>query len=206
MLIYKNLIRMVSYVFVLFLAACATPRPDNVNDVCDIFKQYPSWYWATKDVATHWRVPIQVQMAIMYQESRFSAVARPPRTKLLWIIPWKRASTSYGYTQALESTWARYQRDTGKHWASRDSFTDATDFIGWYGYGAYKKAGINRSDAYRLYLAYHEGVGGYNRGTYRSKPWLIGVAKKVARQSSRYQRQLKQCEGQLQRKAWYRFW
>jgi hypothetical protein len=194
------------YTLFLMLVGCATPRPYNVNNVCDIFKQYPSWYWATKDVATRWRVPISVQMAIMHQESRFSAIAKPPRTKLLWVIPWKRPSTSYGYTQALESTWKNYKKSAGKYYVSRDNFTDAADFVGWYGYMAYKKAGISRSDPYRLYLAYHEGIGGYLRKTYRKKPWLMGVARKVERQSRQYQNQLNRCHKSLERKPWYRFW
>ena len=188
------------------LYGCATPRPDNVDNICEIFKQYPKWYWATQDVATRWKVPISVQMAIMHQESRFSAVAKPPRTKLLWIIPWKRPSTAYGYTQALDMTWKHYKRDSGKYFVSRDDFSDAADFVGWYGYQAYKKAGIKRSDAYALYLAYHEGIGGYQRGSYRSKAWLIKVARKVAKKASLYQSQLNRCKTDLNRKPWWRFW
>lgn len=188
------------------LAGCTKPQPDNVNDICSIFRQYPKWYWATKDVQARWRVPITVQMAIMYQESRFSAIAKPPRTKLLWIIPWKRPSTAYGYTQALDQTWAHYKKDAGKYFVNRDDFSDGTDFIGWYGYQAYKKAGIKRTDAYNLYLAYHEGIGGYQRKTYRSKPWLMKVARKVERQNKRYQSQLSRCAKSLEKKPWWRIW
>lgn len=194
------------YTVVLGLVGCATPRPDDVNNICSIFKQYPKWYWATKDVQARWRVPIEVQMAIMHQESRFLAIAKPPRTKLLWIIPWKRPSTAYGYTQALDMTWAHYKEDAGKVFVSRDDFADAADFVGWYGYRAYKKAGISRNNAYQLYLAYHEGIGGYQRKTYRSKPWLVNVAKKVARKAAAYKRQLASCQSRLTSKPWWRFW
>lgn len=206
----KQIKSILCYVLFLILTACATtPRPNNVNNVCHIFKQYPDWYWASKDVQTRWGVPIAVQMAIMHQESRFGARAKPPRTKLLWVIPWKRPSTAYGYTQALDSTWEHYKKSAHKRWVDRDDFKDATGFVGWYGYTAYKKAGIDRRDAYRLYLAYHEGIGGYRRKTYLKKPWLIGVARKVKRQSIRYQTQLNGCERRLARKPWYRwlfFW
>lgn len=199
-------IRILGCVMVAALSGCATPPPDNVNNVCEIFSQYPKWYWATKDVETQWRVPVNVQMAIMHQESRFQAVARPPRTKLLWIIPWKRPSSAYGYTQALESTWRHYKKDAGKYFVARDNFADAADFVGWYTYKAYKKAGIPRNDAYAQYLAYHEGVGGYLRKTYLSKPWLVNVARKVKRQSGRYKTQLASCEHSLTRKPWYQIW
>jgi hypothetical protein len=36
--------------------------------------------------------------------------------------------------------------------------------------------GISRRDAYRQYLAYHEGQGGYKHRTYEKKPWLIKVS------------------------------
>lgn len=194
------------YVCFFILTSCAAPRPDNVNDVCDIFKQYPKWYWATEDVSVRWRVPIEIQMAIIHQESRFHSMAKPPRTKLLWVIPWKRPSSSYGYTQALDSTWRLYKKSTGNYFASRDRFSDAVDFIGWYAYKAYKRAHISRNDPYRLYLAYHEGIGGYIKGTYRHKYWLQAVSRKVARQSARYKNQLAVCRGRLGKKPWWRIW
>lgn len=196
---------MVCFTFFL-LASCATPRPDNVNDVCQIFKQYPKWYWAAQDVSVRWKVPIDIQMAIIHQESRFHAIAKPPRTKLLWVIPWKRPSSSYGYTQALDQTWHEYKDATGNYFASRDRFNSAVDFIGWYAYEAHKRAHISRRDPYRLYLAYHEGIGGYIKGTYRNKYWLQSVARKVQRQASRYRNQLAVCEKSLREKPWWRVW
>ncbi|MDX1838235.1 hypothetical protein DIZ81_10525 [Legionella taurinensis] len=180
---------------VLVLAGCATRQPSDVNNVCNIFKQYPGWYRASKDVERRWRVPVPVQMAIIHQESKFDAKATPPRGKLLWVIPWKRPSSAYGYTQALRSTWALYKKsqDGGNFWASRDSFTDGVDFIGWYANQANRRAHIPRYDAYNLYLAYHEGVGGYQRKTYLKKPWLIQVARKVKTRAQIYQAQLSRC-------------
>ena len=49
-----------------------------------------------------------------------------------------------------------------------------------------KELGISKQDAFRLYLAYHEGHGGYRKQSYRSKDWLIDVARKVDRQAQRY--------------------
>lgn len=205
---YNNkVIQLMTYIFIgLWLASCAQPRPENVNNICEIFKQYPKWYWAVEDVQTRWGVPIAVQMAIMHQESRFSARAKPPRTKLLWVIPWKRPSTSYGYTQALSSTWEHYKKATGKNFASRSNFSDAADFVGWYAYTAHRKLGIPLNDAYALYLSYHEGMGGYQRKTYLAKGWLINVAKKVKRRASQFNVQLRQCQQSLKSKPWYRFW
>jgi hypothetical protein len=138
-------------------------------------------------------------MAIMHQESRFRAKAKPPRRVFLGFIPGPRPSDAYGYSQAKASTWEWYQKSTGDRGADRDDFADAITFIGWYNYQSYKRNGIPRSDTYRLYLAYHEGHGGYGRGSYRNKDWLQTVAGKVERQAQSYRQQLAGCEKELQR-------
>lgn len=186
----------------LFMSGCVKKPPSNTENICKIFKQYPSWYKDTKATQKRWGIPIWVQMAIMHQESRFNAKALPARKKLLWVIPWKRPSTAYGYTQALKSTWENYKKKQGSMFASRTDFGDAVDFIGWYSHQARKRAGISLYNAEQLYLAYHEGVGGFQRKTYLKKPWLISVAKKVERRAQMYHRQLGSCEKSLNR-HWY---
>ncbi|MDI9819719.1 MULTISPECIES: hypothetical protein [unclassified Legionella] len=188
------------------LVSCVSRPPADVNNICHIFRQYPKWYRDALDVERRWKVPVAVQMAIIHQESKFNGRARPPRTKLLWVIPWTRPSTAYGYTQALRSTWALYKRSNGGGgmWATRDDFGDAVDFVGWYANQANQRAGISRSDAYQLYLAYHEGIGGYERKTYLKKPWLIQVAQKVKARSGIFQAQLNQCKGMLSHRSWFK--
>lgn len=203
----KSIIRILLPLSLVLLSACSTvpPPPKNSHDICYIFRQYPSWYWSTQQTEKKWRVPIEVQMAIIHQESRFDGDAKPAREKLLGIIPWKRPSTSYGYTQALKTTWQTYQQSENRG-GDRDDFDDATDFIGWYAQQAHQRVGIAKTDPYRLYLAYHEGIGGYSRKTYLNKTWLINVARKVKRQSIRYREQLNRCQHTLQSKPWYRLW
>ena len=134
-----------------------------------------------------------VQMAIVHQESKFDAHAKPARRKLFWVIPWMRPSTAYGYAQALNSTWELYKHTNGSIFTSRTDFAAGLDFIGWYANLANKRAGIPRTNPYLLYLAYHEGIGGYQRKTYLEKPWLIQVAHKVSAKSQLYSMQLKAC-------------
>lgn len=190
----RKLIVKLSLVSLIFLAGCMPPPPPhNVDNICHIFKEYPSWYSSTQKAAKRWGVPIPVQMAIIHQESRFQAQAKPPRQKILWVIPWNRPSTAYGYSQALDSTWDIYKSSRGWLFSSRESFDDAVDFIGWYANQAYRRAGIPRNDAYSIYLAYHDGVTGFQRKTYLSKPWLIQVARKVERKAKIYQWQLNSC-------------
>jgi hypothetical protein len=185
-----------------FLAGCVSQPPSDINNVCHMFQQYPKWYHASLDVQRRWHVPVAVQMAIIHQESKFEARAKPPRTKLLWVIPWKRPSTAYGYSQALNGTWAAYKRSNGGLLTSRNDFTDGVDFIGWYANQAYRQARIPRNDAYALYLAYHEGIGGYQRKTYLKKNWLIHVAHKVNTRAHLYQSQLLSCRRSHAAEPW----
>lgn len=189
------------------LTGCMTsPRPHHVENICTIFKEYPQWYVDTQKSSRRWGIPASVQMAILYQESSFDAEARPPKRKILWFIPWKRPTSAYGYSQALDGTWAEYKRSTHRYLVKRNSFADATDFVGWYSEQAHRYAGISKYDAYGLYLAYHEGWTGYTRGTYRQKPWLMTVAQKVKYRSMTYQQQLNTCQASLEKqKKWYQW-
>ncbi|MDF2867101.1 MAG: hypothetical protein K0S11_571 [Gammaproteobacteria bacterium] len=182
-------------IFVLALAGCVSvpPQPKNINNACHIFSQYPRWYRNAKKVERRWGVPVSTQLAIMHQESSFIGRAKPSRQRLLWVVPWERPSSSYGYAQALHSTWKDYQRDTGNHSADRDSFDDSADFIGWYLRKINLQTGIPLNNVYALYLAYHDGPRGYLQGTYRRKAWLINVAKRVQSRTREYENQLKYC-------------
>ena len=194
-----------AHILVLSLAGCTARAPSNLDNSCAIFDEKRSWYRATSRSQKRWGVPIHVQLAIIHQESRFQADAKPPRRKILWIIPGPRPSTAEGYTQALDITWDEYRKLTGNRGADRDDFDDSVDFIGWYGDRSTRRAGISRSDAYRQYLAYHEGAGGYLRGTYKNKGWLVRVAAKVRDRADRYRRQLTTCEDRFKAR-WWQFW
>ena len=190
----------------LMIVGCATSPPQQVGNVCDIFREKSGWHSDAKESRARWGVPISVSMAFMYQESRFIATAKPPRKKIFGVIPGPRPSDSYGYSQAKESTWDWYQRSTGNYGADRDNFGDAIDFIGWYNNVSHKELGISKQDAFRLYLAYHEGHGGYRRQSYRSKDWLIDVARKVYRQAQQYNSQLQECGEELEPRGWFDWW
>ena len=53
--------------------------------------------------------------------------------------------------------------------------------------------GVPFNDAYDQYLSYHEGWTGYRRGTYKSKPWLMRVARIVQARASRFAAQYRYC-------------
>jgi hypothetical protein len=152
-----------------------------------------TWRDAVLASAIRWGAPPEVQMAIIWQESRFRAEARPPKRYALGFIPRGRASSAYGYTQAIDSTWDWYRRETGNSGADRDDFNDAADFVGWYMAKTLVSNGVLMHDAFRHYLAYHEGHVGYRRGDWQGKGWLQTTATRVADQAVRYRGQLHGC-------------
>ena len=115
----------------LMMAGCATSPPEQVDNVCDIFREKSGWYSDAKESRARWGVPISVSMAFMYQESRFVATAKPPRKKIFGVIPGPRPSDSYGYSQAKESTWDWYQRSTGNYGADPGSHQISFCVVAW---------------------------------------------------------------------------
>jgi len=180
------------------LAACATP-PKTVRNACEIFEETGGWYKATRKAEKRWGLPKATQLAIIRAESGFDDDAKPARGRFLFIFPGKRPSSAYGYSQATDGTWDLYKRSTGNSGADRDDFDDAADFVSWYGRQSNRRAGVPMSDPYRQYLAYHEGWGGYSRGSYRGNGALQAKARRVAAASATYQSQLNRCEKRLRR-------
>ncbi|MFW5661571.1 MAG: hypothetical protein ACOC05_09310 [Oceanicaulis sp.] len=183
---------------------CATPPPDQVHDACLILEDNRAWWRDLKRVERRYGVSPGVQLAFLKRESSFRHDARPARQRLLGIVPWTRPSSAYGYAQALDSTWDWYREEAGRRGADRDDFGDAVDFIGWYNSMSHRLAGVPTHDPYNLYLAYHEGQGGFTRGTWRSKAWLHRAAREVEADARRYDAQIDRCERRLDR-GWLPF-
>ena len=187
-------------------SGCTTTSayPDNPTNACDMFEDQAGWWRAVKRAERRWGAPPELVLAIIRQESGFDNDARPDRTRLLWVIPWRRPSSAHGYAQALTSTWEEYEREAGDRGLDRDEFSDAADFVAWYAGKSHRELGLPWSNARGHYLAYHEGRGGYRRGTYRGKTWLINVANRVQGYRDTYAAQLSRCEGRLNR-GWLPF-
>lgn len=189
----------------LVLTGCATPPPKSPDNICSIFRQYDDWYEDAVDMEDEWGTPIHIAMAFVKQESSYVHDAVPPRDYVLWVIPWGRVSSAYGYAQAQDPAWSDYQKAT-RNGGSRTDFGDAMQFIGWYTSETQKQLGISKWDAYNQYLAYHEGRGGFKRGTYKSKPKVMQVARKVERQAQTYGGQLRSCREELEdNRSWWPF-
>ena len=177
----------------LVLAGCAsTTPPSRPDNLCGIFREKRSWYRHAKASERKWGTPVQVQMAIMFQESSYRHNVRPPRPYFLF-IPLPRKSSAYGYAQAQDGVWGEYKEAAGSVFSSRSSFKDSIDFIGWYTHRARQINGTSLWAADQLYLNYHEGWYGYGRGSYKNKRWLLNTARQVKSRASTYGEQLRRC-------------
>jgi hypothetical protein len=168
-------------------------KPQTPHNLCGIYAQYGPWQRSANASQQAWDIHSSISMAFIQHESGYSATARPPRKRILGVFPGDHLSSAYGYPQAINGTWTLYQQLTGYHSAKRTNFHDAIDFVGWYNARSVRLNNIDRNDAYHLYLAYHEGNGGFAKKSYLAKPWLLTVAKKVSAQASRYRSQLQFC-------------
>ncbi|ABS78238.1 hypothetical protein CbuD7D7780_11175 [Coxiella burnetii] len=205
--VMKKILILLLLISLLFLDGCHSKSPpQNLQNVCEIFQQYPEWFWAAKTTRHRFGIPISVQMAIIYQESHFNSHAEPPRQRLLGFILWFRPTSASGYAQAVDGTWRRYLKAIGKLSGNRNDFSDAIYFIGWYANLAHIKLGISKTDAFSIYLAYHEGIKGFRKKTYRHNKKLLTLAShQVAKQAHHYRIQLLRCEPSLPQKPWWKF-
>ncbi|MES3040943.1 MAG: hypothetical protein V4730_07315 [Pseudomonadota bacterium] len=179
----------------LALTGCSSmpSPPRNALNLCSVFAEKIEWQKPTLRSEKRWNIPASVLMATMFHESSYRADARPPRRYFLGFIPGSRPSTAYGYAQALDGTWDEYVSRNSRWFANRDEFDDAIDFIGWYHSLSTREIGIRADDAINLYLAYHEGRGGFARNSYLDKPWLVRYAERVGATELSYRSQLVAC-------------
>ncbi len=187
--------------FLLFLACSSIPK--NTQNSCAIFEERYLWYKHAKASYKKWGAPIHLQLAFIKKESDFNWLAKPPRKKIFKVVPFKRPSSSFGYSQAVSGTWEQYKTETGNSLATRARFKDSVDFIGWYINKTSKILKISKTDAYRQYLAYYKGWGDYKN--YSDDKKAIIYAKSVKELSSKYRKQLSLCKKNLDKKKYIIF-
>ena len=189
--------------FVFFLISACSSIPKNTADGCSIFSERYFWYKHVKKTEKKWGTPVHLQLAFIKMESDFDWLAKPPRHKLFKVIPYKRPSSSFGYSQAVKGTWEQYKKENEKPLATRARFKDSVDFIGWYTSKSSKILKISKKDVFKQYIAYHEGWGNYKN--YKNNNRIILIAKKVEKQSIKYKKQLSSCQNKLNRNKYIIF-
>jgi len=192
----KNLI----YFIIFFLVSSCSSVPKYPQNACKIFGQKYLWYKSIKKSSDTYGAPIHIILAFVNKESGFDRWAKPKRKKLFKVVPYKRPSSSFGYSQAVKKTWELYKNETNNPFALRTRFKDSVMFVGWYMNKTKKINKIPLNDSYRQYLNYYLGWGNYAKKTYKTDQKAIIYAKKVQEQSKIYKNQLMKCQKNLNNK------
>ena len=196
----KILNRNLIYFIILFFVVSCSSVPKFPQNACKIFGENYLWYKSTKKSSETYGAPIYIILAFINKESGFNRWAKPKRTKLFKVIPYKRPSSSFGYSQAVKKTWELYKRETNNPLAIRTRFKDSAMFIGWYMNKTKKINKIPLNDSYRQYLNYYLGWGNYAKKIYKTDKKAIILAKNVQKQAKVYKSQLAQCQKGLNNK------
>jgi len=200
----KIKIKLLYFVIFSLLASCNS-IPKNTENACSIFSERYLWYKSVKKSSEKYGAPVHIILAFVNKESGFDRRARPPRTKIFKIIPYKRPSSSLGYSQAVKKTWEQYKKETNSPLALRTRFKDSVFFIGWYISKTHKVNKIPLNDSYRQYLNYYLGWGNYAKKVYKTDKKAIIFAKSVKKKSNIYKNQLKECQKSLDKKKYIIF-
>ena len=191
-------------VFFFFIISCSSV-PKYPSNACKIFGENYLWYKHIKKSSEKYNAPVHIILAIVNKESGFNRWAKPKRKKLFKIIPYKRPSSSFGYSQAVNKTWEQYKYETFNPLALRTRFKDSVMFIGWYMSKTNKINKIPLNDSYRQYLNYYLGWGSYAKKDYKKDKNAIIFAKSVQKQAKAYRNQLRECQKILDRKKYIIF-
>ena len=201
----KILNKNLTYFIIFFFVASCSSIPKYPSNACKIFGERYLWYkHAKKSSETYW-APIHIILAFVNKESVFNRWAKPKRTKLFKIVPYKRPSSSFGYSQAVNKTWELYKNETNSPLALRTRFKDSVMFIGWYINKTNRINKIPLNDSYRQYLNYYLGWGNYSKEVYKKDKKSIIYAKNVEKQSNIYKGQLTECKKALDRNKYIIF-
>ena len=189
------------FLFIFFLISCSSV-PKYPSNACKIFEEKYFYLKHTRAASKKWGVPISSILAVINMESGFKRFAKPKRTKIFKIIPYRRPSSSFGFSQAIKSSWELYKKENNKPFSLRSNYKHSTDFVAWFFYKSNQINNIPLNDIKKLYLSYYLGWGNYKNKTYRTDQKAILLAKKVQQQADKYRLQLKKCQKKVNRKKY----
>jgi len=195
MILNKNLI----YFFIFLILTSCSSVPKYPQNACKIFSEKYFYLKYTRAASKKWGAPISSILAVINKESGFKRFAKPKRKKIFKIIPYRRPSSSFGFSQAVVKTWDLYKKENNKSAALRISFKNSSDFIGWYFWKTNKINKVSFTDTRNMYLNYYLGWKGYKNKAYQSDKKAIIFAKNVEKQAKIYKNQLQECKSILKK-------
>tara|TARA_B100000686_G_scaffold330384_1_gene392583 strand:- start:1049 stop:1393 length:345 start_codon:yes stop_codon:yes gene_type:complete len=98
----KILNKKLIYLIIFFIITSCSSVPKYPQNACKIFGEKYLWYKHAKKSSEVYGAPVHIILAFINKESGFNRWAKPERTKLFKVIPYKRPSSSFGYSQAVK--------------------------------------------------------------------------------------------------------
>ena len=193
----KILNRNLIFFFIFFFIASCSSVPKYPQNACEIFGEKYFYLKYTRAASKKWGVPISSILAVINKESGFKRFAKPKKLKIFKIIPYRRPSSSLGFSQAVNKTWDLYKKENNKPAALRISYKSSSDFIGWYFWKANKINKVSLNNIRDLYLNYYLGFSAYKNKAYQTDKKAIIYAKSVEKQAKIYKSQLLECKSIL---------
>ena len=84
-------------ILLVFISGCGSTNysaPRDLDNACSIVSQRPNYLDAMQRTEARWGVPVPVQMATIYQESKFIGNARTPHQYARGVIPMGRQASA----------------------------------------------------------------------------------------------------------------
>jgi len=187
------------FIFLLFCLTACSSVPKYPQNACKIFSEKYFYLKYSRAASKKWGVPISSILAVINKESGFQRFAKPKRKRIFKIIPYRRPSSSFGFSQAVNKTWELYKSENKKPTALRISFKNSSDFIGWYFWKTNKINKISFTDTRNMYLNYYLGWGAYKNKAYQKDKKSIIFAKSVEKQAKIYKNQIQECKSILKK-------
>ena len=186
-----------NYLIIFFFLVSCSSVPKYPQNACKIFGEKYFYLKHTRAASKKWGVPISTILAVINKESGFRRFAKPPRYKIFKIVPYRRPSSSFGFSQAITSSWDLYKKENNKPLALRISYRSASDFVAWYLWKANKINNVSLKNTRDLYLNYYLGFSAYKNKAYRTDKKALIFAKGVEKQAKIYKNQLQECKSIL---------
>jgi len=84
----KKLI-VLSVAVLIVLSGCFSTPAREVTNICNLLDEKVSWYRAAKASEEKWKVPMHLQLAIIYQESHFASKCQATKKQNFWNNTWR---------------------------------------------------------------------------------------------------------------------
>ena len=159
------------------LVAAPSAMSADQNMVCKVLER-DSWMNALLATENRWGVSVEAQLALISEDWQLEQNGLPSRWRPSWTrLNERTPGIPAGY---FDTTWERYEAETGNRRASPDKLSDFSDFIGWYVSSAASYAHVAPDDASAIHILWRKGPRYYASGAWMNDSFVTDRAARFA--------------------------